>query len=617
MPGGARTLDSLDGTEEDIVLANEEFQRLVITHRPNEIMSVALINLLELLLQSARTCLCIINLSTLDKESCNISDLKKSIKFHSFRQNKFFQQYCEDLIAKKPKLFTWLTQHCCVLQPVQGDALAICLVRVEPPDVLQYEAIQSPELADSYRRLAVFFKPIRLETTLLQAFCNAFHQRMNLTTQLELDTSLHCAVPSKVTDNIWMHEATLSALYECVDEIYKEFHQIPLVKVAMPNAEIDNASVHYSNLFFFVRLSASLHADINAVGTQDGFMVKLVMPETQQQHLSQFFHEQREEKCPWFVSPSECRVRHIKQCVIAPKWQTISSSVKDQKQIHEHYKPLWRELARLIVSKPRLVGATFRTNTIVFERRSLASLEKDDTQMLARTTSDQLMSCVKNRLIAAPQYQDILSNVNASEEDYVPQLMLIPIYHYDTPIVAIGTVANALRHTSLKIPNEWQRTFQFANFVYRSLAYRFKARMQETYLELLSNAIKEIYRKLPDSVAPYGGRIGRQTYFINQTNEELSSLAKIYAYPKFSLHLLEDDVINKDIHNCLVLDGIDDLFIAVEPLGYWQKPIEKQWFTKDRVFKYFQKAIHEVIAEKYLNQAKRVKDHMMRGQDSH
>lgn len=612
MHGGARTVDLDDGTTDDIALASEEFRRLIITHRNNELMSVALVNLLELVLQSARTRVCIINLAKLDSTLCRAGDVKKAISFHSFRYNSYFDRYCDELAAKKNNLIAWLTEHCFVLRPNQGDSLAICLVRVQPPHGLQYEFIA--ELEESYDRLAVFFKPIVQEASFLQAFCDAFQPSLNSKKQSELNTDLHCQIPSKVTDNIWNYDAKLAALYACADEIYKEFHHIPLVQVSIPNEVADSAPVNYSNLFFFVRLNASLHASVNSQGTQDGFMVKLVLPKTQQQHLSQFFHEQREGKCPWFKAPSKCQVKHIKQCVLASKWAGLSKSVTDQEQIHAHYQSLWKELASLIVSKPRLAGAAFRTKTIVFERRSLSSPEKDDTQMFSKDKADKIMSCIKSRLIQAPQQKEIVISLAASKEDYVPQLMLIPIYHYDTPIVAIGTVANARRHSSLKVPNEWQRTFQFANFVYRSVAYRFKARMQEAYLELISQSVKEIYQSLSPSVAAYGGRLERQGYFIEAVNNELEDLSRIYAYPKFSLHLLDDSVINKDIHKCLVVDDFDDLAIAVDPLGYWQKPVEKQWFTEQKVFKAFQKAVHEVIVEKTLDQIKRAREHILRGQ---
>lgn len=600
MQEGARVSDSIDGTDEDIALVFEEFRRLVVTRQPQEVLGVSLINLLELVLQSARTRICIVNLEKLNNSNyCSSRDLENSIIFYSFRQIKFFTKFCEKIARQQTDIYSWLLQNSCILELHGCQKISICLVRVRYPSTLTYLPQQDAALEESYKRLFNFFKFIKNNDIFLKIFLDAINA---LKLKSHSNSSLHCTLPSNVTDNYWAYDEILEPLYDCVNKIYEEFSGIPLIRVLQKNSsKTEIKPIDYSNIFFFIRLSASLSHEVNAKGTQDGFMVKLVIPRSQRKHLSRFFHEQREEKCPWFNPPYNCGVKNIKKCIFSEKWNSFPISNNNDEEIYDYYNSIWKKLAGFLVSKPRLAGIAFRTNTIVFERRALSSLEQDETQVLSKLEADQILSCIKSRFVKAPNSSEKYS------EDHVPQMMFVPIYHGEIPIVAVATVVNTHENELLTLPNEWQKAFYFAGFVYRSLAYRFKAHLRDAYLELISKNVKIIYSQFAESSLL--SKEDKIINFINEINRCLANLAKIYAYPKFSLHLREGFVINRDIQGLFFPNLLDNVAIVVEPASYWQQPIEKQWFDKQKVFKCVQAAIFECIAESEIALSKQIASH--------
>ena len=615
MPDGARVADPRDCTDQDIALLIGEFRRLALTHRSGDLMVVSIINLLELLFQSARTRICIFKVN--DRLYSKINrphDLFSHISFHTFRQDRFFKKFCEYLIGLEKPISIWLSSNAIMVDDsLKKPTIAIALARSIPPDKFVYDPHENEALKESYQRLARFLDQLAAAPYLMEEFCSILKKNKSKRIYGSIWNE-KCTLPTNISSTFWGKNHLVDPIYKCVNDIYQEFKDIPLLQVENKN-KIANKTIciDYKNLFFFVRLHASIDSSVDLQDTQDGFVVKLICADTQQKELSLFFHKQRYQKCPWYEHNGICHVRNIKHCLFHNKWEEISEQTHDKEVIYQHYYPIWKELGGVSGNKPKLAGAAFRSNTIVFERRAFWSNELDEKTVLTRPSADRLLSCIKSRLIDPPlSYRK--ENPNGEDEDYVPQLMFVPIYHHETAIVSVATVINAKLFGAIKEQvSEWQQAFQFANYVYRSLAYRFKSKMQEVYLSLIEDTFKTELRQIRNNIT-INDLHSRRVFFLEEINKKFSALAEIYAYPKFSLLYVHESVINRDIHFNTADELSEYFFVSVEPSTYWELTPHKQWFPKSKILQVLKNSYFSVLGGEANENMAAIDDHLHRQQ---
>lgn len=595
-----RVENELDCTDADIVQLGDELKRLWVSHRGGEVAARKIINLIALLIQSARTRIILLRTPPI-LPAVTLSTLQQLVLFHTFRYEAVLQQYLQGLVERVQVNHAWLQQKTVTFSN-SHYSFNISLVRIHPQtahhtEAWFWEGKESAGLKTSYQRVHRLVQHLRdKEPQVLDWVLSCFNDTP-IVKMLRVPTTSH--QPNNVIFPVQPSAIRLlQPVHDWVERAYQEYRDIPLLQVA--GTSPSKPLVDYGNLFFFVRLPTQMSTPSETSVLSENIAVGLIVPELQQREFSQFFHRERKRACQWYEGKGKCRIPRIHQCLFNATWQHLRADETDVQKVHEYFtKEHWQHLNHYQTGKPTLAGAAFKTQTIVFERRQWEqSHPSADGQFHVSGQADQILHCIKCRLVPnthSPQYSD----------DCMPQVMFTPIYSSSQPLLTVATVVNAKRPELLQTSlTEWQQAVQWAGFVYRYLANRFKEHIRKGYLGAARSMVTDCYLeaseqkdKTPQAMAEY---------FIDEVNSRLEKLSKIYSYPKIYLSLESVSVINNDIRddqsNRLIIPWLYQFKFSINvwPETYWQQPSGKQLFSRDDVIRKFQTAIHRAIAYEQL-----------------
>lgn len=588
-----RSPDPRDCTLADIINLGQELKRLFVSHRQGEVVTLTLINHFELLLQSARTRIIVLRHPTCITALTQQELLEKYITAHTFRQIQAYQLFVKQL---QPLLIeqgkNWLVKTTVVIKHPFQSALKLSLIliriKTEPAEGWIINAREDESLKESYRRIKTLMRYLkRYEPYVLGAMMEVLAKKQELPNlpywTIPPIGSLTGYTPRLAL--LGVKRELLNPIHEWVERIYKEYRAIPLLQAHHSSG----AKIDYNNLFFFVRLNTQVKDGTH----QDGFVVGLVVPPSQQKDLSYFFHTQRQSACQWYESQGKCSIAKIKHCLFESVWTELVPDETDQTKIQQAFKSYWERLNKYNHGAPTLAGAAFKTQSIVFERRA------NKTEAILNGDADKILSCVKSRLVK-PQVEPVHKVNKAEHADQRPQLLFVPVYSSSTPLLVLATVVNAERpNTYNEYVTEWQHANYFAGWVLRYIANRFKERMRKAYLGLIADAFAKAYKPLLDA-SPSAQVLH---LFIQQANRGFEDLAKIYPYPKLCLSLVMDEpnVENKEIQGkpnaVFEISPYGHFKVSIDPSDYWQLfRAQYPLFTENEVVRKLRTAMDRVAA---------------------
>lgn len=592
---GVRSTNKCDGSAQDIAEVVTELRRLFLSYRDGDVLYIYLLNVFELLLQSARTRICLLRKPQKTVAKYTPAIIQEMLILDTFRNDECIKEFHHKLATQlETEGFNWLEKETLKLKISDNRFFYIHLVRSYPEHKDLRLDFQSN--ARAYQRLGRLLKSLQKNhASLLEKIYHCFDKittnyTKNIQTNNEIDIN-NVSAPH-------FNERLLKPIIDWVDDVYFEYRNIPLVQTQYHSTPIN---IDYSNLFFFIRINSEpLPAD-NATHIPNKFAVKLVCPQTQRQELSRFFHTYREFGCQWFQQGEQCSIRGMGNCLFSEVWKDLSIHATDQTTLDQYYGEFWEEMsAPTSCSERVLASAAFRSSSIVFERRVKQTLDDDDYPM---TRSEKLFTCVKCRLLP-PATKDA-SNL----EDQVPQMMFVPIYSAATPLMLVATVVNAHLPKALSDSlREWQRSFRFAEMVHRFIASRFKERARKAYLGLAADCIQQGYENCKKHNAASATHCA--ACFLEGVNRQLDILSKIYPYHRLSLQKTKNPVIKEERHDGIEVPGCGYFVVERVTNPYWRHYSNRDFFTNEDVVRKLRTAVKRVIATESEEQRKRVRFQM-------
>lgn len=580
-------MNSWDGSDQDIQDILTELRRLFLSYRAEEIHYRYLINVIELLIQSARTRIIILRLPAEPIPELSDEQAQRLVIFSTFRDPKYFKLFRQKLSNTLLSQGTsWLETNLFKLQgEVDAVHLYIGFARVYPEDSTL--VIGRNDSEESYRRMDALLQMIK-------------HQEPNLLLQIHhclnaIKPDTQAAISKPHTNyhfpqNIrtaYFQDRYLHPILEWVQAIYTECSQTPLLQIQNPTDITQKQAVNFSNLFFFIRMNESTPAESGenvqptVQSPDDNFSIRLLLPKAQREELSLYYHENRAHTCQWHQPHETCSVPGIKQCLLAASWRTLPPDENRIDRIYTHYHPLWEAASK--ESNGTLTRAVFRNGSIVFDRRPPHSPINNDSR------ADQLMSCIKHRLLPA----NISQRLNP--DDKRPQVIFVPVYGASNPLLLVAMVINAQQQSAwVRSRSEWQRTFHFAEMVNQRISSRFQDRVRKAYLGLAADAVLKGFES--SSKLHAASRSKCRDDFEDQVNRTFDILSIIYPLPKLSLHAGSIHVINKDIRDALEVPQCGYFYLKISLNPHWQSSVDGCFFTQQEVIRKFRTAIARSIA---------------------
>ncbi|PID49780.1 MAG: hypothetical protein CR991_04790 [Proteobacteria bacterium] len=558
-------------------------KRLFLSTRNGALQYLYLINVLEVLFQSSRTRICLLRLPA--TANYTSETLQQNLLFTTFRHQYYYQLFCDNLSARlQDQGLKWLTNNSIQLQVSEDTpSLYICLAQVYPER--GHLSVDYQDNAICYQSLQKLGNLLRQEPYWLEQIFACFNAIQPSRPDVQDGPYCQSAQPTENVHIAYFYQRMLKPMYEWVDDIYHEFCQTPLIQVAHPNADDQTHSVAYSNLFFFIRLNAGLSPESNAAGTLDGFSIKLVCPESQQQALSHFYHTHRQSTCQWYQGAGECAIQGVGNCVAEPYWLTLTAKETQAQQIQKHYQGLWDTLTRVSTGEQTLAGNAFRNCSITFEQRSQHMNTANHWSMSPINAADKVFACIKHRLLP--------NDARAKQQH--PSMMFVPLYGTQTPFMLLGTVNNAVSPQPLKQGlSDWQRSFRFAEMVNRVISSRFRERVRKAYLGLAADSVQQSYQHCKKMNAVSNQQCA--DCLLESANESLKVLAKIYPHSQIYLQKVKNSVINRDRLSLLEIPGCSQYTVNLEVNTFWQTCIQRNFFTVEDVCRKFHSAIARAIA---------------------
>lgn len=322
---GQRSEDLRDGCDRDVLDILTEIRRLFLSYRRGELLYIYLINVFELLLQSARTRICLLRLPSRQTAPYTPQAIAEMVIFSSFRMKFFFDEFCRQMAeGMNQQGIAFLEREAAKLTADNGETLYICLPRIFPES--QSVLVDKAANAEAFRRLEHLLQ--LLEAERLQVGSKLANDLLHCFTHIPLENrspewNAETVLPANARyfERRYLQNRLLSPLIDWVDEVYFECRQIPLLQACLqdiPQADKASSSqlVDYSNIFFFIRINPVISKTGNDSGLQEGFKVRLVCPETQKRELSRFFHKNRDEQCQWHMPGGKCSVPGMKDCLV-------------------------------------------------------------------------------------------------------------------------------------------------------------------------------------------------------------------------------------------------------------------------------------------------------------
>lgn len=596
---GQRSEDLRDGCERDVLDILTEIRRLFLSYRQGELLYIYLINVFELLLQSARTRICLLRLPPSLGQVCTPQSVAEMVIFSSFRMQFFFDEFCRQMAeGMNQQGGAFLEREAAKLTADNGEALYICLPRIFPEN--QSVLVDRAANAEAFRRLEHLLQLLEAERRGLGSRLadDLFHCLTTIPAEnrrSEWNVETISAANVRYFERPYKQDHLLEPLIEWVDEIYFECRQIPLLQAYLqdiPEEGKPSSSqlVEYSNIFFFIRINVTTPSVRKSGDGQDSFNVRLVCPETQKRELARFFHKNRAEQCQWHAAGSKCSVLGMQDCLVAPYWQQLDAAIADDERIYKHYAALWGLMEEPCDSTRTLAGAAFYNSSVVFDRRHRQLLDSGGESILYQDSlRDKVLTCVKCRLLPRE------NACSANPEDKVPQMMFVPVYSGGAPLMLVATVVNADRPRQLQVTlSEWQRSFRFAEMTFRFIASRFKEMARKGYLSQAADIVQDAYDHCTKIHA--ASALDRTDYFKRIVNHKLDLLAKVYPYHQIQLITSDKSVLKNHGRDVVEMSSCGIYEVVLSANTHWRRYSGKAFFSPEIVGRKFHSAISRAIA---------------------
>ena len=595
-----RTVDLRDATRQDIVDVCSAIEQIFLFYQQGKTPSIYIINLLELLLQSARTRLCILRLSSEKKHyDFTAESIKKNvIVFANFRNRMFYNIFCKKLAEELNKNSAHFLSYELVKIPAKTEDLYFCLPRIRTSTYdVSIDHTQNPE---AYNRIRQLLQTMYMErnfwcTDLLSEIYKCFSSipaNSNLNCpdtceagnfhpkEIELLPFIH-----KNTNAFLQSEDLMLPINEWVDYVYQHAAESRLTSV-IHHADEKN-TVDYSNIFFFLRINKP-NSSPNTKNC-DNFDVKIICPEQQRKELSLYYHRKQRHHCQWYDS-GRCGIDGMPKCEFESIWNNLpeNSQCWDEDTITEHYEQVWQGLEISEGRSKKTSEDAFRNNSVIFERYARQESADEETGYVRidpKSKRDRLMACTRYRLLPDPK-------PNTPKEDQVPQVMFVPIYAGGAPFVMAATVVNAKRPESQKRQmSEWRSAYRFAGMVLQFMSSRLKEAARKAYLNTAADIMEEFAHRITRSVSQ---DIIQSS--LEDANHQLAMLAQTYPYQKIRLHYdrmslaNSADLVNHKERQKIVIDN-QMYTVSLQENHFWcHYSADKTFFTAKDVARKFKSA---------------------------
>nr|CAA6830887.1 MAG: Unknown protein [uncultured Thiotrichaceae bacterium] len=593
-----RSVNLRDATRQDIIDICSEIEQLFIFYKKEQTPYIYIINLLELLLQSARTRVCILRLPDRNSEKkYTLEEVKKNVVvFANFRDRELYNLFCKKLKDALNKDLIHFFSYELEQIPADQKDLYFCLPRI----TVRTGEVQ---LDHSFNREAYHRIRQLLQTMYLERDCwgvDLLNELYHNFTNIPHDSNLNCpetcnAKPIEKIKKLLLHhpkntddDELLTPIYEWADYIYNNASESRLLNAAHHESKED--LIDYSNIFFFLRVNKP-NTD-PGVKNCDSFDVKIICPDQQRKELSLYYHKQQKDHCQWYNN-GQCEIHGMPQCEFESHWDNLPPESKhwDNDSIYKSYEAFWEGLDDTRGSSKKTSEAAFRNNSVIFERYAKHKRpdgEKGYFRIDPEARRDRLMACIRYRLLPAP-------DANSPEEDHVPQVMFVPIYTGGAPFVLAATVINANRPESSARMSEWRMAYRFAGRVLQFFSSRLKEAARKAYL----NAAVDMIGQFHEKASKLNNTTDIRETLFHQVNNELETLALAYPYPQILLKKLpnelekQGDLVNDRDRQTFSLLNYDDLYeIVIDDNRFWcHYSSDKQFFTLTHVGKKLDSAL--------------------------
>ena len=91
---GVRSTDRQDGNSQDIAEVMTELRRLFLSYRDGDVLYIYLLNVFELLLQSARTRICLLRQPDVMIKYYTAELIQEMLVINTFRDDKCLKKFC-------------------------------------------------------------------------------------------------------------------------------------------------------------------------------------------------------------------------------------------------------------------------------------------------------------------------------------------------------------------------------------------------------------------------------------------------------------------------------------------------------------------------------------------
>lgn len=594
-------VDLRDATRQDIVDVCSAIEQIFLFYEQGKTPYIYIINLLELLLQSARTRVCILRLPTQKSEKqFTIRQLKQHyIIFANFRDRQLYNLFCEQLTEKLNRNSAHFLSYDLVKIPAKNEDLYFCLPRISiRTNEVQINHKENPEAYSRIRQL--------LQTMLLEKHCwsiDLLGEIYHCFNTIPHDSNLNCPEtcsntmstlisPDKRANNLQQveqkapsqYDELFSPIEEWVDYVYHHATESRLSNVAH---HTDGSIIDYSNIFFFLRVNKP-HTNPK-IKKCDNFDVRIVIPEQQQRELSLYYHRQQKHHCQWYKD-GNCGIHGMPECEFEAHWSDLPPDSKewDEEHIYSAYKHLWQGLHDDRGSSKRTSEDAFRNNSVIFERYARhkpGNGEKGYVRIDPGARRDRLMACIRYRLLPAP-------DGDLPEEDNVPQVMFVPIYTGGAPFVMAATVVNANRPSQNATDmSEWRKAYRFAGMVLQFMSSRLKEAARKSYLNAAADIVEDFVHRTDNCTDQ-----DIVSTCLAQSNQQLAVLAQAYPYQQIILKeycrmLAKPGFLVNDKERQTITTRVQQYEILLKENNFWcHYSADKTFFTAEDVAKKFKSA---------------------------
>lgn len=545
-----RSVDLCDATRQDVVDICSAIEQVFLFYEKGKTPYIYIINLLELLLQSARTRLCIIRLPLEGEQKILTAGevRKKIVVFANFRNRHFYNSFCEKIALELNNNSAHFLSYELVKIPAGDENMYFCLPRIQTrTNDINIDHTRNPEAYSRIRQLlqTMFLEKSYWCTDLLAEIYECF-------THIPHDSNLNCPdtctvsklhpketvihpFPQEIHATL-QNKDLLLPISEWVDYVYQHAAESRLTSAA--HHENDEDIIDYSNIFFFLRVNRP--SENPETKNCDSFDVRIICPEQQRRELSLYYHRKPKHHCQWYDA-GKCNIDGMPACEFEVHWNSLPEDAHSwhDDTIFEAYEPMWKALKGSESDTKKTSEDAFRNNSVIFERyarkESIHDNETGYVRIDPESKRDRLMACMRYRLLPAP-------DPDSPEEDQVPQIMFVPIYTGGAPFVLAATVVNAKRPDNQDIQmSEWRSAYRFAGMVLQFMSSRLKEAARKAYLNTAANIMEEFARRVSTSI----------DYDIihsslQQANQQLAVLAQAYPYQQILLKNIDQALAKSD-----------------------------------------------------------------------